>query len=40
MDHSLPEIRTPWRTATLVASALAALELVALVGLGTVLLAS
>ena len=39
MDHSLPEIRTPWRTATLVASALAALELVALVGLGAVLLA-
>ena len=39
MDHSLPEIRTPWRTATLVASALAALELVALVALGVVLLA-
>jgi hypothetical protein len=39
VDHSLPEIRSPWRTATLVASALAALELVALVGLGAVLLA-
>ena len=39
MDHSLPEIRTPWRTATLVASAFAALELVALVVLCAVLLA-
>ena len=39
MDHSLPEIRTPWRTATLIASALAALELVVLVALGVVLLA-
>jgi hypothetical protein len=39
VDHSLPEIRTPWRTATLIASALAALELVALVVLCAVLLA-
>ena len=39
MDHSLPEIRTPWRTATLVASAVAALELVALIAVGVVLLA-
>jgi hypothetical protein len=39
VDHSLPEIRTPWRTATLVASALAALELVALITLGVVMLA-
>ena len=39
MDHSLPEIRTPWRTATLVASAFAVVELVALVVLCVVLLA-
>ena len=39
MDHSLPEIRTPWRTATLVASAVAANELFVLVGVGVVLLA-
>ena len=40
MEHSLPQVHaTPWRTATLVASAVAALELVALVILGVVLLA-
>ncbi len=38
-SHSFPEIRSPWRTATLVASALAALELVLLVVLGVMLLA-
>jgi hypothetical protein len=39
VEHSLVEIRSPWRTATLVASAVAALELVVLVILGVVLLA-
>ena len=40
MEHSLPDVRdAPWRTATLVASGVAALELVALVVLGVVLLA-
>ena len=39
MEHSLVEIRSPWRTATLVASGVAAIELVALVILGVVLLA-
>ena len=40
MEHSLAQVDpTPWRTATLVASAVAALELVALVALGVVLLA-
>ena len=39
MEHSLPDVRTPWRTATLVASAGAAVELVALVALGIALLA-
>ena len=39
MEHSLAQVRSPWRTATLVASALAAVELVALVALGAVLLA-
>ena len=39
MEHSLPPIRTPWRTATLVACAVAAVELVALVGVGVALLA-
>ena len=39
MEHSLPDVRSPWRTATLVASGVAALELVALVVLGVVLLA-
>lgn len=39
MEHSLSEVRTPWRTATLVASAVAAVELVLLVALGIVLLA-
>ena len=39
MEHSLIQVRSPWRTATLVASAVAALELVALVILGVVLLA-
>lgn len=40
MEHSLPQIRTtPWRTATVVACAVAAVELVALVALGVALLA-
>ncbi len=39
MEHSLLQVRSPWRTATLVASAVAALELVVLVILGVVLLA-
>ena len=39
MEHSLLEVRSPWRTATLVASGVAALELVVLVVLGVVLLA-
>jgi hypothetical protein len=39
VEHSLTDVRTPWRTATLVASAVAALELVLLVALCVVLLA-
>ena len=39
MEHSLPQIRSPWRTATLVASAVAVLELVLLVVLAVMLLA-
>ena len=39
MEHSLSQIRSPWRTATLVASAVAALELVLLVVLAVLLLA-
>ncbi|MBA2331490.1 MAG: LytR C-terminal domain-containing protein [Actinobacteria bacterium] len=42
MEHSLtqiPELRSPWRTATLVASAIAAIELVVLLVLGVSLLA-
>ena len=39
MEHSLLQVRSPWRTATLVASAVAVLELVVLVILGVVLLA-
>jgi hypothetical protein len=39
VEHSLLQVRSPWRTATLVASGVAALELVALVILGVVLLA-
>ena len=39
MEHSLVQVRSPWRTATLVASAVAAVELVALLVLGVVLLA-
>jgi hypothetical protein len=40
VEHSLTQVHaTPWRTATLVASSVAALELVALVILGVVLLA-
>jgi len=39
VEHSLIQVRSPWRTATLVASAVAAVELVALVILGVVLLA-
>ena len=44
MEHSLPPVRSPqfqsrWRTATLVASGVAAVELVVLVALGIALLA-
>ena len=39
MEHSLPQVSSPWRTATLVASAVAAAELVILVVLGVALLA-
>jgi hypothetical protein len=39
VGHSLLQVRSPWRTATLVASAVAAVELVALVIIGVVLLA-
>lgn len=39
MEHSLPQVRSPWRTATLVASGVAVVELVALVALGVFLLA-
>ena len=39
MEHSLLQVRSPWRTATIVASGVAAIELVALVILGVVLLA-
>ncbi len=42
MEHSLtqmPELRSPWRTATLVASAIAAIELVVLLVVGVSLLA-
>ena len=39
MEHSLSQVRSPWRTATLVASAVAAVELVVLVALGVALLA-
>ena len=39
MEHSLSPVRTPWRTATLVASAVAAIELIAVVVLGVALLA-
>lgn len=40
MEHSLPQIRaTPWRTATVVACVVAAIELVALVALGVAVLA-
>jgi hypothetical protein len=38
-SHPFPQVRSPWRTATLVASAVAALELVVLVVLGVTLLA-
>jgi hypothetical protein len=39
VEHSLPQVSSPWRTATLVASAVAALELVILGVLGVLLLA-
>ena len=39
MEHSLLQVRSPWRTATIVASGVAAIELVALIALGVVLLA-
>lgn len=38
-SHSLPQIRTPWRTATLVASAIATIELVVLLVLAVTVLA-
>jgi LytR cell envelope-related transcriptional attenuator len=38
-SHSFSQVRSPWRTATLVASAVAALELLLLVVLGVMLLA-
>ena len=39
MEHSLPQVSSPWRTATLVASLVAVAELVILVVLGLALLA-
>ena len=39
MEHSLPQMHSPWRTATLLAAGVALLELVALIVLGVVLLA-
>jgi len=39
MEHSLPQIQTPWRTATVVLSAVAALQFVILLVLAVVLLA-
>ena len=39
MEHTLDQMRTPWRTATLVAAAVALVELVALVAVGAMLLA-
>jgi LytR cell envelope-related transcriptional attenuator len=39
VEHSLPHVESRWRTATLVASAVAALELVVLVVVGIALLA-
>jgi hypothetical protein len=39
VEHSLPQVGSPWRTATLVASAVAVAELVILVVLGVSLLA-
>jgi hypothetical protein len=39
VEHSLPQVASPWRTATLVASAVAVIELVVLVVIGVALLA-
>jgi len=39
VEHSLPQVASPWRTATLVAVAIAAVELVVLVAIGVALLA-
>jgi LytR cell envelope-related transcriptional attenuator len=39
VEHSLPQVSSPWRTATLIASAVAAAELVILLVLGVTLLA-
>lgn len=39
MEHTYTPVRSPWRTATLVACAIATAELVALVALGAMLLA-
>jgi len=39
VEHTLPQIQTPWRRATIVAGAIAAVELIVLVVLGVALLA-
>ena len=39
MGHTFPEMQIPWRTATLVASVIAAVELIVLIVLGVALLA-
>jgi hypothetical protein len=39
VEHTLPQLESPWRTATLVACAVAAVELVVLVALGVALFA-
>jgi hypothetical protein len=39
VEHTLDQMRTPWRTATLVAAGVALVELVALVAVGAMLLA-
>ena len=39
VEHSLLQVRSPWRTVTIVASGVAAIELVALIALAVVLLA-
>ena len=39
MEHTFSQMRTPWRTATLVASAIATVELLVLVAIGVALVA-